>query len=52
MYFCPGAVRGMKLHLTPVENPAPPRPRSADFFSSSMIFSGGVFSLRIFFHVS
>ncbi|HEX7973695.1 MAG TPA: hypothetical protein VF498_04730, partial [Anaerolineales bacterium] len=27
-------------HFRPVEKPAPPRPRSADFFSSSIIFSG------------
>ena len=39
MYFCPGALRGMKLHLMPTGNPAPPRPRRFDVLSSSMIAS-------------
>jgi hypothetical protein len=39
----------MKLHLRPVGKPAPPRPRSADFFSSAMMFSGGSSRLTIFF---
>src|SRR2546429_4420266 len=34
--FAPGNWRGMKLHLRPVGKPAPPRPRSADFFTSAM----------------
>src|SRR5688500_18712527 len=46
-YFWPGAARGMKLHLTPVGNPAPPRPRRPEAFTSSMIASRGVLSERI-----
>jgi hypothetical protein len=48
-YLAPGNWRGMKLHLRPVGKPAPPRPRSEDFFSSATMFSGGIFSLTIFF---
>ena len=47
MYFWPGTFLGMKLHLRPVGNPAPPRPRKTDFLTSVMISSGGVFSLRM-----
>ncbi len=39
-YFGLGEVRGTKLHFRPVGNPAPPRPRSAETFTSSMICSG------------
>ena len=39
-YFGLGEVRGTKLHFSPVGNPAPPRPRSAEAFTSSMICSG------------
>ena len=40
MYFGPGNCRGMNDHLRPVGNPAPPRPRSADFFTSAITASG------------
>src|SRR5580704_4920580 len=40
MYFGLGEVLGTKLHLRPVGNPAPPRPRNADAFTSSTICSG------------
>src|SRR5438477_6911218 len=33
-YLGPGASRLMKLHLTPVANPAPPRPRRPEVFTS------------------
>jgi hypothetical protein len=48
MYFWPGKARGMKLHLRPVGKPAPPRPRSADFFISATTASGGICSATIF----
>ena len=51
-YFCTGEERGMKLHFTPVGNAAPPRPRRPDALISSMIFSRGVCSRRIFSHAS
>ena len=47
-YFCTGALRGMNDHLSPVGNPAPPRPRSPDAFTVSMTCSRGVCSARIF----
>jgi hypothetical protein len=40
----------MNDHLSPVGKPAPPRPRSDDFLTSSMIEAGSGFSARIFFH--
>ena len=51
-YFAPGNPRGMKLHFKPVGNPAPPRPRSADFLSSAMMSSGLMPVWRIFFKAS
>jgi hypothetical protein len=51
-YFCTGELRGMKLHLTPIGNAAPPRPRRPEDLTSSMIFSRGVFSRRIFSQAS
>src|SRR3546814_10045276 len=38
--FCPGSVRGMKLHFRPVGKPAPPRPRRLDALTSAMTSSG------------
>ena len=51
-YFWIGELRGMKLHFTPVGNPAPPRPRRPEAFTASMMSSRGVFSARIFSHAS
>ncbi len=41
-----GAVEplGMKLHLTPVGKAAPPSPRRLDFFTSSVIAVGSIWS--------
>src|SRR5216684_4193632 len=47
MYFWPVKPFGMKDHLSPVGNPAPPRPRSADFFTSATTASGAIFSSTI-----
>ena len=33
---------GMNDHLVPVGNPAPPRPRRLDFFTASVMASGGM----------
>jgi hypothetical protein len=51
-YFAPGNWRGMNDHFSPVGKPAPPRPRSADFFRSLMMSSGLRFSCRIFFNAA
>ena len=48
-YFAPGNWRGMNDHFRPVGNPAPPRPRSADFFRSLIRSSGLILFCRIFF---
>ena len=40
----------MKLHFTPVGKAAPPLPRRPEALTSSMIFSRGVCSRRIFSH--
>ncbi len=37
----------MNDHLSPVGKPAPPRPRSADFFTSAITVSGEIFSSTI-----
>src|SRR5438105_4863055 len=39
-----GAFFGTKLHLLPVGNPAPPRPRRSESFTSWMIWSGVIFN--------
>ena len=41
-YFGLGLSLGTKLHFSPVGNPAPPRPRRFDFFTSSMIVCGAI----------
>ncbi|OGA64710.1 MAG: hypothetical protein A3F77_16225 [Betaproteobacteria bacterium RIFCSPLOWO2_12_FULL_67_28] len=46
MYLAPGNWRGMNDHFSPVGKPAPPRPRSADFFTSAITRSGGTWSAR------
>ena len=48
IYLSPGTFLGMKLHFKPVGKPAPPRPRKLDNFISSIMFSGDVFSFKIF----
>ena len=49
MYFAPAYCFGMKHHFSPVGKPAPPRPRSADFFTSAMTSSGVILSASSFF---
>ncbi len=48
MYFWPAKLFGMNDHLSPVGKPAPPRPRSADFFTSAITASGVSLSSKIF----
>jgi len=44
MYFGFGVFLSTNCHFMPVGNPAPPRPRSPDFLTSSMTSSGVIAS--------